>query len=245
MAREDGTPYGWHNVGGEVSLVGMPRIEGAGALAVISRSSSTKWAYQVVAVDEGRWYRASAWVMAGSAEEGFLRLSWYAAADGSGTALDSVDSTGSAVRGTAEFALLTTGPVQAPAGASIVKLRLMVRPGSDSEVTAYFDAVSLEQVLAPAPGANSTASASSSQLPSRLSFARQPAEAGAPAEAAAVLAATPFAFANIKPAASPALAARGGPGGNLRWLAYVGIAVGGAALVYVSATEVARRRAND
>ncbi len=141
--RGDGTPYGWHKQGGVMSTATDRRTEGARALRLSSSTTSTKWAYQTVAAEGGAYYEATVHAYAGpGSESAFLRLSWYASVDGSGSAISSTDSHETI---DAAFRPLTTGPVQAPAGAQSAKLRLMLRPSSEEPGTAYFDAVAFGQ----------------------------------------------------------------------------------------------------
>ena len=116
------------------------RTEGARGLALVSETASTKWAYETVSAQPGGYYEGSVQALAGpGAESAFLRLSWYASADGGGQAIASIDSL-DLVQSTAQaFRRLTTGPVQAPAGANSVKLRLMLRAASAEPAAAYFD----------------------------------------------------------------------------------------------------------
>ena len=241
--RDDGTPYGWKDVGAALSAVPAPRLNGTRALALTSWSSSTKWAYQTVHVTPGGWYQASVSALAGSAQEAFLRLSWYGTSDGSGSAIDSVDSAESAGAGQGNVAAVSTGPVQAPSGARTAKVRLMVRPGSDAEVTAYFDAASLDRVAAPAAGSASPRS-SSAGAGMRAGgdapiSAAESANGGGVALAAG---ATPLRFANVKPAATPAPLKVARESANYGWVAFIGIAVGLAAITFAGVRERARRR---
>lgn len=114
--------------------VSSTAYRGARAAALESETSSTKWLYQIVAVQPGRWYSASAFVRVEGSGEGLIRLSWYAAPDGSGTALAQHDSEASA---SGEWTILDTGSVQAPENARSVRVRLMVRPAG--AVTVLFD----------------------------------------------------------------------------------------------------------
>ena len=92
--RNDGTPYGWHKQGGEITSAAEPRTDGSRSLALNSQTSSTKWAYQTVSVTGGAYYQASVDTYAGEGTDAaFLRVSWYGSADGSGPALGSEDST--------------------------------------------------------------------------------------------------------------------------------------------------------
>jgi hypothetical protein len=245
--RADGTPYGWRDVGAELASVIAPSVDGERGLAVISRTGSTKWAYQTVRVVPGEWYEARGWAMAGDSAEAFVRLSWYATENGSGAAIDSVDS--SELAGEAGgFSLLSTGPVRAPEEGRTVKFRLMVRPGGDGLSTAYFDALSLDPAEALPLG---TASGPTTRASSRSSGARvaaavttgNDASPRTPNDGDSAIAATPFVFANVpRPEAVAPAGAAGGGSGDYRWLAYLGIAIGIAASGYAVATELARRR---
>ena len=150
--RSDGTPYGWHKQGGEIGTVTDHRTEGERGLVLTSDTTATKWAYQTVSAQPGAYYETSVQALAGpEAESAFLRLSWYASTDGSGQAIASIDSV-DAVQATAgAFRRLTTGPVQAPADANSVKLRLMLRPASGGPAAAYFDDAQFG-LTQPAPG---------------------------------------------------------------------------------------------
>ncbi len=111
----------------------------AGVLA--SETSSTKWLHQVAMVDAGAWYSATGMARVASGQgEAFLRLSWYEAPDGSGSAIALHDSPAT----TADtWEKLETGPVQAPATAAAVRFRLMLRPAGADPVQAAFDDVRL------------------------------------------------------------------------------------------------------
>ena len=147
IARADGTAYGWRKVGGEVAVSGARVVEGRNSLELTSSTTSTKWVYQAVTIGPSRWYEASAWALRGTGAEPFVRVSWYATEDGAGPSLDSADSPSGP--GDSDFHLLSTGPVQAPAEARSVKVRLMLRPSASDEASALFDAVSLIPVPAP------------------------------------------------------------------------------------------------
>jgi hypothetical protein len=193
--RADGTPYGWHKQGGEMSTVTDRVTEGVRALAFSSETSSTKWAYQTVVVKPGGYYAASAEALAGpGAESVFLRLSWYASADGSGAAIGSIDSLESASPNDGGFRGVTTGPVQAPDGANSVKLRLMLRPSSGEPASVYFDEAGFGPTQ-PAPG-ETVRVAGALLAPGGEELAL--AEAGGPGGLAPG-AATPVSLANVKP----------------------------------------------
>ena len=142
---DEGVPAHWRRYGG--TLRSAPGREGARAAALESSTASTKWLYQVVAVQSGAWYDFAAWARVEGRCEAFLRLSWYGSADGSGRALAQDDS--GATR-SSEWEELRTGPVEAPPQAQTARLRLVLRPSGAEPCTAYFDAVRFEQVP-PAP----------------------------------------------------------------------------------------------
>jgi len=152
-ARSDGTPYGWSKFGGTLGRTKSHRNGGSYSAFLESTTSSTKWAYQTVLVQEGRFYELSAYVLKDdpAVAAAWLRLSWYASEDGSGSAIGQHDSTTELTDDVAQFRLLTTGPVQAPAGARSVRVRLMLRPRSEARATVYFDDVSFALSSPPAP----------------------------------------------------------------------------------------------
>src|SRR5512146_2500730 len=84
-------PAGWSKFGGTMGLSGEA-YRGTWAATLESTTSSTKWLYQLVSVQPGHWYAASAFARVDGAGEAFIRLSWYAAADGSGSAISQDDS---------------------------------------------------------------------------------------------------------------------------------------------------------
>ncbi len=142
----------WQTFGGLLMQVDSPVRSGAAAGGFFSSSGSTKWIYQTVAVEPAAWYQFDAFVYHNHAfvEEVLLRISWYASADGSGSALASVDSTNLLTSPEARYRPLTTGPVQAPPGARSAKLRILVRPRDERSALINVDDVSFERVVAPA-----------------------------------------------------------------------------------------------
>jgi hypothetical protein len=140
----DGKPLAWQKWGGELSRSSAARRDGQYAAAFASRTASTKWAFQTVAVEGDEAYVLSGYALKNDANVGaaYLRLSWYASPDGSGTAIDSVDSTTRLTDDSSDFRLLSTGAVVAPAEAASAKVRLMLDPLSEAEGTVYFDDIS-------------------------------------------------------------------------------------------------------
>ena len=137
---------GWGNTGGLLTLT-----DGAGtgqAAALISTSDSTKWLNQTVRVEAGGWYRATAYLRPdGGADAAWLRVAWYASADGAGTQLSVVDS--NTVSGGAQTVRLEAA--QAPPGARTARIRLMLRPLDSSSAVLVADDVTFARTAAPTP----------------------------------------------------------------------------------------------
>jgi hypothetical protein len=130
----------WQKFGGELSLVSAPVHSGSAAAALASTTSSTKWLYQAVKVQEGATYEFGGYVLADfGVQEAYLRVSWYESLDGSGSAISNSDSTARVAGGGAGFAYLTTGPVAAPGGASSARLRVMLAPAGAGAAVLYAD----------------------------------------------------------------------------------------------------------
>jgi hypothetical protein len=241
VTRTDGTPYGWKDVGAELQSVPADRVEGTRSLAMTSRTSSTKWAYQTVRVQPGVFYEASGYTWNPGAEETFLRVSWYASDDGSGSAIDSVDSTANAAAG-ATFQRLTTGPTQVPDNAQTARVRLMLRPGLAEAVTVYFDAVTFAITDArPAPDDQDSGpgrpDSSDGSRNDDGSFSQDADSTLVPLVENARLG-----FANVQPVATPATAASASAGSNYDWLAVLGVVISGCAITFAVWLDRARHR---
>jgi hypothetical protein len=152
-ADSEGRPSYWQKYGGELARTNAVRFEGQFAAALSSQTSSTKWIYQIVTVQGGKAYILSAYALKDdpAVAAAFLRLSWYATTDGSGQAIDSVDSTERLTCDSPEFRFLTTGAVVAPAAAASAKARLMLDPAGEAPGTVYFDAATFEETALPEP----------------------------------------------------------------------------------------------
>ncbi len=148
--REDGTPYGWRKVGGEMAAASAVHSEGDRAAALISRTESTKWLFQTVSVRGGSYYRLRAMALKNDSavRETLLRVSWYASADGSGDQLSTADSQ-PLTTDSPRFVALDTGAVQAPTEARSARVRLLLRPVSGAPATVYFDEVSFQETDPP------------------------------------------------------------------------------------------------
>ena len=221
----DGMPYGWRKAGGQVSVVSEPRLEGSRALRFASATTSTKWVYQTVSVEPGAYYQASAYGLKNdpSVKDLFLRLSWYATDNGDGSAIGSADSLDPLTADAQAFRSLTTGPVQAPSSARSVKVRLMLRPVSDTPAAAHFDDVRLNRVAppavtAPVPGRD----AATVSVRKNAVVASTPAVLG--------LRSTPVVPANVRARATPPPVVLADPGGDANWMTYASITVAAASL---------------
>jgi hypothetical protein len=148
--REDGTPYGWRKVGGEMSASRAFQAQGERSAALVSRTASTKWIYQTVRVEGETFYRLRSVALKNDSrvQEALLRVSWYESADGSGRQIGTADSPALA-EDSPEFVMLDTGPLQAPVEARSAKVRLLIRPASAAPAAVYFDAVRFEETEAP------------------------------------------------------------------------------------------------
>src|SRR2546422_6848287 len=60
---QDGSPYGWRDIGADIASLEGASAEGSRALQVVSLTSSTKWAYQTVRVEGGSVYEGGAYAM--------------------------------------------------------------------------------------------------------------------------------------------------------------------------------------
>jgi hypothetical protein len=219
-----------------------PKTEGLRAAALSSQTASTKWLYQTVSVRGGGHYEASVDAHAGPGSESvFLRLSWYSSADGSGQAIDSVDSLEAATPQAGRFIRLSTGAVAAPSAAATVKVRLMLRPASDATAFAYFDSVSLVETSAVAQGSgirrgSETISAARSVV--RANAAAETVEEAHPGGA------TPVRLANNRPQKRDGIAplTAGGGGGGVEWAILLAVGIAVAAVAIAGAYELWQRR---
>ena len=140
---------GWE-VGGGRGMLGTGYTSGNAAM-LISETTSTKWLTQAVRVLPGAWHEASVSVqLHGLAEAAWLRVAWYASADGSGSQLSTQDSP-AVMDGSGATARVTTGPIVAPPDARSARLRLMGRPLGDGYALFVFDDVRWEPSAAPTP----------------------------------------------------------------------------------------------
>ena len=146
-ADEDGLPTSWRKYGGVLQSIDAPARSGKHAARLESASASTKWLFQNVLVDGGASYEFGAWIADDdpAVAAAFLRVSWYASDDASGSALDAADSTERLTSPASEYRHLTTGSITAPADAHSARLRIMLAPVSAAPATIYADDASFGQ----------------------------------------------------------------------------------------------------
>ena len=151
-----GIPNHWNKYGGTLTQAGSPVHGGSYAAQFDSSSTSTKWVYQVITATEGIAYTFSAWALKNDSniEEVYLRVSWYASDDGTGSEISHADSTTCLLSDEPMYRFLTTGPITAPAGAHSGRTRMMLNPVDATACTVYFDDASFQQVGAPEPVAD-------------------------------------------------------------------------------------------
>ena len=241
--RLDGTPYGWHKHGGEMTTTGT-RTEGSHALKLTSNTDATKWAQQTVDVIPGAHYEASVDVLPDAGVEAvFLRISWYGATDGTGIAIDNIDSPQASP--SSHFQFISTGVVEAPPGALTAKIKLMLRPAQETGATAYFDATTFVPTTKPVE--NIQDGESPSPLP-RTSGSRQPGagvtvqSAGNPPVPALGTSATPVRLANVRlPDKAKPVSPPSGGGGRPDWAIALAITAALVTVAGVGTYEIWRR----
>ena len=220
-ADGEGKPLAWRKWGGVLSRSSAAAWEGQFSAAFTSRTTSTKWAFQTVAVQAGKAYVLSGYALKNDANvaAAYLRLSWYASSDGSGTAIDIVDSTTRLTDDSPDFRFLTSGPVAAPAEAASAKVRLMLDPLSETEGTVYFDAISfgettmppdLVETPQPSPAFASSESPAPSAVAPAASPAASPAEPG-PSSSPSAARPSPAVLSATSGAPEPTVSSRNGP----------------------------------
>ena len=136
-----GLPLAWQKYGGALSADAPQVRSGARAARLTSDTDSTKWVFQTVLVAPGATYDFGAWLLHDDpgVRAAFIRVSWYASEDGSGSAIDSVDSAWALEAPSSQFRALSTGPVTAPSSARSAKLRVMLAPRSAAPASIVVD----------------------------------------------------------------------------------------------------------
>ena len=144
---------GWEKYGGTLQQTATHQRSGSFAAAYISDSDSTKWVYQPVHMLPDRLYVFEGYVLLDDpgVNEVFLRVSWYASDDASGSAVASVDSPERLSGGDPSFRYLTTGAMLAPLGTRSARVRVMLVPVSSARAAIYLDDMSLYEAPVDAP----------------------------------------------------------------------------------------------
>ena len=120
---------GWAKYGGEFTISSGARHTGALVGQLTSATTSTKWVYQTVIIDPNSGYELSGYLRPqGDVKSAYLRISWYASFDGTGTALANDDSTFKLTFPANDFVFLTTGPVAPPPFAHSARARALLGP---------------------------------------------------------------------------------------------------------------------
>jgi hypothetical protein len=192
-----GLPFAWEKFGGVLASDGRAR-GGSRAARLDSSTSSTKWLHQAVTVRGGEWYAFEGWVEHDhpGVAAAYLRISWYASSDGSGSALRTDDSLDLLDTRAPGYRHLTTGDALAPADARSARVRVMMTPRSDAPASILVDDVSFGASSPPPSTPTPTASPSPS-----LSAATTDAEA--PHGGTSVGRTTPRGARGIAPAGIP------------------------------------------
>jgi len=254
--RADGSPYAWHRFGGAVEVVRTHNYQGSTSVRFISGTTSTKWLHQTVAVRSGEYYEASGYALKDDLHVSavFLRVSFYSTDDGLGTAIDTADSLETLSTNDRSFRRLSTGPVQAPPTARTARLRLMLRPSSNSPAEAYFDEMSFIRVQEPIDTlAGPSSPPSTTRDLERLSQNRSApfgdvddrAGIGAsttPAPLVALAAdSTPVSLANVGPSSAPTQIGSADTGrGDIDWLIALALVLPAIGLATVGVFELRR-----
>ena len=196
---------GWHARGGEGRV--EESTPGSSVAVLTSRTTATKWIYQVVPVTPGEWYQAGAWLQPrDDAELGLVRIAWYASGDGSGRQLATVDSS-PAPGDAADFVEVMTGAVRAPPTARSAQVRLMLRPRSSALASLIADDAYFEPTSAPAPEPPEAPPPTETPVASPTAIAA-PSPAATPSPEAIASPVSSAAPATATPAASPEPTAR-------------------------------------
>ena len=243
-AAEDGMPLAWRSFGGVLTQVDAPVRSGRFAAGFTSSTSATKWVYQTVAVTPAAWYALDGYVYLNDpdVEAALLRISWYASADGSGSALATVDSTSQLEEPAARYRYLTTGPVQAPPGARSAKARVLLRPSSAASAVIYIDDVSFrpaapaesDGAVAASAGRPSSSRSSDRSAGGRTLVGTSPSDGASPSQPSNAPLPTPVLRRSSQPPAESELPSGGGP----IWWPW---ALAGSVAVAVAAWEARRR----
>ncbi len=162
----DAGAEGWDSTRGwaEVALVpGLPPP----TLVLHAESASSAWVEQAVQVTPGQWYEATA-ILApvDGVRAAWVRIAWYASADGSGSQIETDDSGSVGATGAASMraggSRVGTGPVRAPSRASSARIRILVQPLDAGGASLAIDDVTFARSTAPAPTPTATSTTTTS-----------------------------------------------------------------------------------
>ncbi len=140
---------GWSVTRGRLSI--GSHIEGHGqSLVLTSDDAATAWVQQTVSVTPAGWYAASALLAPlNGVEAAWVRIAWYASADGSGAQLSTDDSPAVASESPnaytqGEFEVIATGPVRAPSNAHSARVRILLRAATERGASVAIDNVTFD-----------------------------------------------------------------------------------------------------
>lgn len=238
---------GWSKFGGTLDAVDAPVRSGLHAGQLTSATDATKWAYQTLLVDASRYYEFDGYVGSDAGvSRAYLRISWYASSDGSGTALSTSDST-AAISGASLYTYLSTGPVLPPDGAHSARPRVVITPLGAAAASIVFDDLWFGPVEPPAepetesgPTPDESVAAATEEPPvapaANASDARRPdaaaPESAAPAVTAEVRSAAVAGPSDLLPSGPLELSQRHDRGVALIWLVTAPALVAVAILAY-------------
>ncbi|MFH1485865.1 MAG: hypothetical protein ABIH46_07330, partial [Chloroflexota bacterium] len=164
---EDGIQEWKVATGVAISQVSSPVNGGSHAAAVSVSSPGWRWAYRVVSVVPGSAYTLQGYVFKNDSgiESAELRAYWYSSSDGTGSSLIDNSSLTSITTDEANWRLLTTAAVAAPASAHSARVGLWVVTSESfsGSATVYLDDVSF---TSPAPTPTATPTSTATAIPS-------------------------------------------------------------------------------
>lgn len=143
----------WQKYGGILAQTGEKRRSGSFSAVFFSDTESTKWVYQTVLVRTDRAYVFEGHVLLDdpAVERVYLRVSWYASSDGSGSAITAADSVERLACCDAAFRHIQTEPLLPPPGTRSARFRIMLDPVSAAGARIYLDDMDLRETVPLAP----------------------------------------------------------------------------------------------
>jgi len=151
---------------------------------------ATAWVQQGVTVAPGAWYQAAARLTpVEGVRAAWVRIAWYASHDASGAQIETDDSDSVAGDGSLAIVvaggLVSTGPVEVPAGAHSAKIRILLQPENEAGAAVIIEAVAFEiaqkpapPVVSPSPTPGSTRTPSPTSTPSAAAALATPPPGG-------------------------------------------------------------------